>query len=61
MILGAKSKKLVENSHSLGLGASYSQARNFIKDLSKVEHLPVSHKWGVYTKKSEGECVHNYC
>ena len=36
MLSDARSKILVENSHSLGLGASYSWARNIIKDLSKL-------------------------
>ena len=36
MVSDARSKKLVENSHSLGLGASYSWARNIIKNLSKL-------------------------
>ena len=36
LILDARSKKLVENSHSLSLGASYSQARNVAKELSKL-------------------------
>ena len=36
MISDRRSKKLVGNSHSLGLGASYSQTRNVIKDLLKL-------------------------
>ena len=36
MISDARSKKLVESSHSLGLGASYGWTRNVIKNLSKL-------------------------
>ena len=36
MISNARFKNLVENSHSLGLGALYSRARNVIKNLSKL-------------------------
>ena len=36
MISNARFKNLVKNSHSLGLGALYSRARNVIKNLSKL-------------------------
>ena len=61
MISDERSKKLVENSHGLGLGASYSRARNVIKDLSKLSTYQY-HINGVFTPKSlKKECVHNYC
>ena len=51
MVSDARSKKLVENSHSLGLGASYSQARNIIKDLSKLS-IYQYYINGVFTARS---------
>ena len=51
MILDARSKKLVENSHSLGLGALYSRARNVIKNLSKLR-IYQYHINGVFTPRS---------
>ena len=51
MISDARSKKLVENSHSLGLGASYSWARNVIKDLSKLS-IYQYHINGVFVPRS---------
>ena len=51
MVSDARSKKLVENSHSLGLGASYSRARNIIKDLSKLS-IYQYYINGVFTARS---------
>ena len=51
MISGTRPKKLVENSHRLGLGASYSWARNVNKDLSKLS-IYQYHINGVFTPRS---------
>ena len=51
MISDARSKKMVQNSHSLDLGASYSRARNVIKDLSKLS-IYQYHINGVFTPRS---------
>ena len=42
---------MIENNHSLGLGASYSPARNVIKDLSKLS-IYLYHINGVFTPRS---------
>ena len=51
MISDARSKKLVESSHSLGLGASYSWTRNVIKNLSKLSIYQYQIN-GVFTPRS---------
>ena len=51
IISDARSKKLVENIHSLGLGASYSLAINVIKDLPKLS-IYQYHINGVFTPRS---------
>ena len=51
MISDKRSTKLVENSHSLGLGASCSRARNVMKDLSKLS-IYQYHINGVFTPRS---------
>ena len=51
MISDARSKKLVESSHRLGLGASYSWTRNVIKNLSKLSIYQYQIN-GVFTPRS---------
>ena len=51
MILDARSKKLIENSYSLGLGASYCWAKNVIEDSSKLS-IYQYYINGVFTPRS---------